>query len=150
MPYIDCEIDDWNFNVEFPIPDDDDEYSCGLVLHGETTVWGCYDRVSFEVDVYLHNGPPSPYGVVMPVREPETNHVKPSVYIEIKTDKEAFQDLIKCLIECAKNEKLSSFLLIQVGGLEIDIDYVWPEGKRLDVIGWSYHIKYRNKNKYLG
>lgn len=145
MPYIDCEIESWNFNVEFPTPDEDAEYSRGLVLHGETSVWGSYEKIPFEIGLYQHVESKSPYGVVLPLRQEEKSKNNPNVYIEIKTNSEAFDEVLKCLIESAKNEKLSTYLLVHVEGLELDIDYVWPEGKRLSVVGWSYHMKYLNE-----
>ena len=142
MPHLYCPISSWNYNVDFPSPGNNEAKSHQLIVHGKTQIWGQIEETSFEMIISYSNNTTSPYGFVNPVSEPTEEFKEPLAYMELNTDQSAFNDLHSCLLNSTKSNNLGTFIMLDVSGLEIDIDYVWPEGKQLVISGWSYHTKY--------
>lgn len=146
MPHICCPVDSWQYNVSSPDTGSGSEpVARDLMLHGRTRIWGIYEEVPFEIEVSPGNKNAKPFGHFHPLHKEGTEGSDlPTVVANLSTDEKAFNDLRDCLITSAKTTDVGVQLLLDVDGLEMDIDYVWPRGKKLDIVGWTYSLKYPN------
>lgn len=151
MPHIYCPVDSWQYNVSSPDAESGSEAVAPyLMLHGKTHIWGIYEKIPFEIEVSKSDKKVKPFGRFRPLPQgSEKGADTPTLAANLIIDEKAFYDLRDCLLSSAKVEHMGVHILLDVDGLEMEIDYVWPRGKKLDIAGWTYSLKFPNTENGL-